>query len=124
MFDPGDVVVIDFPGVTGIKRRPSVVLSSNLYHASRPDVIVGILTSQTIAPGPTDYVLKDWSQAGLRVASIFRSFFATLPLATHPVVAGHVSERDWQGIRSCVKKALAILDDTDPPVSSEQQRGS
>jgi mRNA interferase MazF len=30
----GDVIVVDFPGVTGIKRRPAVVLSSELYHTS------------------------------------------------------------------------------------------
>jgi PemK-like, MazF-like toxin of type II toxin-antitoxin system len=81
LFDPGDVVIIDFPGVTGIKRRPTVVISSPVYHASRPDIVVGLLTSQTIALGPTDYMLQGWVQAGLRVPSVFRSFFATyLPL--------------------------------------------
>jgi mRNA-degrading endonuclease toxin of MazEF toxin-antitoxin module len=38
----GNVVIVDFPGVTGIKRRPAVVLSSNTYHATRPDVIIGL----------------------------------------------------------------------------------
>ncbi|MCP4691529.1 MAG: type II toxin-antitoxin system PemK/MazF family toxin [Desulfobacterales bacterium] len=42
------MVVIDFPGVTGVKRRPAVVVSSHAYHASHPDVIVGLITSQTI----------------------------------------------------------------------------
>ena len=28
-FSTGDVVTVDFPGVTGIKRRPAVVLSSD-----------------------------------------------------------------------------------------------
>src|SRR2546426_10297517 len=79
LFNPGDVVVIDFPGVTGVKRWPTVVVSSAVYHASRPDVVVGLITSQTTALGPTDYVLQDWAQAGLRVSSVFRSFFATLP---------------------------------------------
>ena len=91
MFNPGDVVVIDFPGVTGVKRRPTVVLSSPIYHASRPDLIVCLITSQTIASGPTDYGLQDWAQAGLRVLSVFRSFFATLPPATHPALVGHIA---------------------------------
>ena len=46
-FNAGDVVAVDFPGVNGIKRRPAVVLSSALYHANRPDIIVGLLTSKT-----------------------------------------------------------------------------
>jgi len=109
LFNPGDVVVIDFPGVTGIKRRPTVVVSSPVYHASRPDIVVGLITSQTTALGPTDYTLQDWAQAGLRVSSVFRSFFATLPPATHPVLVGHLSDRDWQGVCACVRVALAPL---------------
>ena len=50
----GDVVTVDFPAVTGIKRRPAVVLSSQTYHANRPDVIVGLITSQTKNLGVTD----------------------------------------------------------------------
>ena len=96
MFNPGDVVVIDFPGVTGVKRRPTVVVSSAVYPASRPDVVVGLITSQNIALGPTDYLLQDWALAGLRVPSVFRSFFATLPPATSPQLVGHLSEHDWR----------------------------
>lgn len=114
MFNPGDVVVIDFPGVTGVKRRPTIVLSSPTYHASRPDLIVCLITSQTIASGPTDHVLQDWAQAGLRVPSVFRSFFATLQPDTHPVLVGHLSDRDWQGVCSCVKIALAPLSTSEP----------
>ena len=120
MFNPGDVVVIDFPGVTGVKRRPTVVVSSPIYHASRPDVVVGLITSQTIAIGPTDYLLQDWTQAGLRVPSVFRSFFATLPPATNPVLVGHLSDRDWQGVCACARIALAPLatsEQTSTPLS-------
>ena len=109
MFDPGDVVVLDFPGVTGVKRRPAVVVSSPLYHASRPDVIVGLLTSRTTALGSMDYVLQDWSQAGLRVPSVFRCFFATLPAALQHTVIGHLSDRDWWGVCGRVRIALAPL---------------
>lgn len=56
-FNPGDVVTVDFPCVTGIKRRPAVVLSSATYHTIRPDVIVGLITSQTSFLGATDYTL-------------------------------------------------------------------
>jgi mRNA interferase MazF len=72
---PGDVVVVDFVGATGVKRRPAVVVSSDIYHAHRPDLIVCLLTTQT--PGvlaPTDYALQDWSAAGLRAPSVFRVY--------------------------------------------------
>lgn len=50
LFNPGDIVAVNFPGVTGIKRRPAVILSSPVYHAARLDVIVGLITSQTTKP--------------------------------------------------------------------------
>ncbi|MEW6262272.1 MAG: type II toxin-antitoxin system PemK/MazF family toxin [Thermodesulfobacteriota bacterium] len=103
------MVVIDFPGVTGVKRRPTVVVSSATYHASRPDVIVGLITSQSTVISPTDYVLQDWAQAGLKVPSVCRSFLATLPAATRPMLVGHPSDRDWQGVGECVRIALAPL---------------
>ena len=109
----GDVVVIGFPGVQGIKRRPAVVLSSAVYHTSRPDVVVGLITSRAVAAGSTDHVLHDWAEAGLRVPSVFRSFFATLPPAAHPVAVGRLSDRDWQGVQACVKTALAPLEKPD-----------
>jgi mRNA interferase MazF len=108
MFSPGDVVTVDFPGVTGIKRRPAVVVSTVQYHAYRPDVIIGILTSQTGgATTPLDYLLQDWQAAGLHRPSAFRSFLATLPaVAATPV--GRCSQRDWQAIQACLGRAVAI----------------
>ncbi|RUT02436.1 hypothetical protein DSM106972_059140 [Dulcicalothrix desertica PCC 7102] len=111
-FNSGDVVTVDFPGVTGVKRRPAVVLSSTTYHQNRPDVIVGLITTQTTALGTTDHVLQDWQSAGLRVASVFRSFIVTLPRSANIIVIGHLSERDWKGVRACVKTSLAELDDS------------
>ncbi len=108
-FRAGDVVVVNFPGVTGIKRRPAIVLSSTEYHAARPDVIVGLVTSQTaVALAPTDCAIQDWQAAGLRRASAFRCFLATLPRSTQLRVVGHLSVRDWQAVRLRVKTALEL----------------
>ncbi|MCL4301031.1 MAG: type II toxin-antitoxin system PemK/MazF family toxin [Anaerolineae bacterium] len=108
MIEPGDVVTVDFPGISGLKRRPAVVISTEMYHHTRPDVILGLLTSQTAkAAQPTDYTLQDWSSAGLRTSSAFRTFLATLP-ASSVTLVGHLSPRDWQGVQSCLKKALAV----------------
>lgn len=106
-FEAGAVIVVNFPGVTGIKRRPVVVLSSPGYHATRPDVIVGLLTSRTVATlSPTDYELQDWKLVGLKKPSVFRSFLATLPRAAQPQVVGRLSERNWIAVRACISKAL------------------
>ena len=91
---PGDVLIVDFPGVMGMKRRPVVAVSPDAYHAARPDTIVAVLTSQVAsATAPTDYVLQDWADAHLHRPTAFRTFLATVPLASVTVV-GHLSERD------------------------------
>ncbi len=109
MLTPGDVVVVDFPGAIGTKRRPAAILSSDLYHASRPDVIFGLITSQTAsAIAPTDHPLVDWAAVGLRVPSAFRSFVVTLPRTAIQHAIGRLSDRDWEIVRARLDTALAI----------------
>lgn len=85
MLKPGDVVIVNFPGAIGVKRRPAVVLSTDVYHVHRPDVIVGLLTTNIeSATAPTDYTLKDWEAAGLHYPSAFRSYLLTLDDGTLP----------------------------------------
>jgi len=77
---PGDVVVGAFPGAHLTKTRPAVVLSTEDNQRHRPDVVVGLITTQAPRPlTPTDCVLLDWEQAGLHSASYFRLFPVTLP---------------------------------------------
>jgi mRNA interferase MazF len=107
---PGEIVLVDFPGVAGVKRRPAVVLSSDEYHATRPDIIIGLVTSQVrSANTPTDHRLLDWEEAGLRVSSSFRAFLVTLPATSVVLTVGMLSARDWEAVQSCVKVALAPL---------------
>jgi len=108
MVKPGDVVTVDFPGVMGIKRRPAIVVSTDTYHRTRPDAILGLLTGQVAAAtGPTDCVLQDWQTAGLRTLSAFRAFLATMPTASLTTI-GHLSDQDWQEVQGCLRVALAI----------------
>jgi len=108
MLQPGDVVVADIQGATGTKRRPALVLSTGLYHNHHPDVILGVLTTQTGgATTPTDYVLQDWSAAGLHAPSAFRAYVGTyLATAVRPI--GRLSERDWRQVQERVNLALAV----------------
>jgi hypothetical protein len=94
-------VVVDFPGVTGIKRRPTVLVSSDVYHSARPDVIVGLITSQVAGSiGSTDHALADWSAAGLRLPSLFRSFLVTLPIPDLAIARDVRRDRLDRSVRS------------------------
>ncbi|MSV29987.1 MAG: type II toxin-antitoxin system PemK/MazF family toxin [Bryobacterales bacterium] len=95
-----------FPGAQLIKARPAVVLSTEAHHRNRPDVIVGLITSQSPNPlGPTDCALLDWKQAELRSASHFRLFLVTLQQReVRPIE--HLSDSDWTSVRSCFDAGL------------------
>lgn len=113
MPDAGDVVVARFPGVTGTKRRPAVILSSDAYHSARPDVIIGLLTSQTAgAIAPTDYQVVDWAAANLRVPTAFRAFIVTIPASDVVANIGRLSDADWSAIKDRVRLALTDLEPT------------
>lgn len=108
MLEPGDVVVVDFVGATRIKRRPAVVLATDLYHTHHPDVILGVLTTQvSAATTPTDFVLQDWSVAGLHAPSAFRAYVGTY-VASAVKGLGRLSDRDWQGVQAHLKLAVAV----------------
>ena len=105
----GSIIWVNFPGVTGIKRRPTVVISSDYYHNARPDIVCSVITSQVAkATYKTDYVLQDWSSAGLTRPSAFRCFIQTLPAKDVLSISGQVSSRDWKEIEARLKISLAI----------------
>ncbi|NWF84667.1 MAG: type II toxin-antitoxin system PemK/MazF family toxin [Bryobacteraceae bacterium] len=105
---PGDVVVGAFPGAGTTKIRPAVVLSTELYHRHRPDVIVGLITTQSPKElAPTDCELRHWLQAGLHQPSFFRLFPVTL-LQREVRLIGRLSEFDWSSVRACLKAGFGI----------------
>ncbi len=109
MMRPGDLVTVEFPGAQITKRRPAVVVSTTLYHSTRPDVILGLLTSQvSTAVGATDHLLMDWQEARLRRPSLFRAYLVTMP-STAVSSIGHLSERDWQHVQRCLQAAVASV---------------
>lgn len=108
MLQPGDVVVADFTGATGVKRRPTLVVSTDVYHKHHPDVVLGVLTTHVgDATTPTDYVLQDWSAAGLHAPSAFRAYVG-MSLASAVRKIGHLSDRDWQEVQARLRLALAV----------------
>jgi len=103
---PGDVVICAFPGAQVTKTRPAVVLSTEEYNRQRPDVIVGLITTQ--APNPRtsfDVPVRGWKQAGLHSESYFRLFLVTRPKWEVRQI-GRLTESDWAEVRACMKSGL------------------
>jgi mRNA interferase MazF len=96
-------------GAVKAKRRPAVVISTDIYQANRPDVVVAELTTQLAqAVTPTDYILQEWGTAGLRQPSAFRVYLSTI-LAIDATWIGHLSDRDWQEVQARLRLGLAVM---------------
>jgi mRNA interferase MazF len=105
---PGDVVVGVLAGAVETKVRPAVVIASSTYLVERPDVLVGILTTRPPKTATSaDCALLDWQLAGLRAESYFRAYVLTAHRSELTVI-GHLSDRDWNQVKACVRAAFAI----------------
>ncbi len=105
---PGDVVVGVLAGAVETKVRPAVVIAGSTYLVEHPDVLVGILTTKQPKPTTsTDCVLQDWQSAGLRAESYFRVYVLTMHRSELTTI-GHLSDRDWDQVKSRVRTAFAI----------------
>lgn len=109
-FQRGDVVLVPFPfsDLSSMKVRPAVVVSSALYHATEPDVILAAITSKLgTATGPLDYVLSDWQTAGLRYPSAFKPVLFTLDPAR---VLHHIGALTPPDISEVVRRLRLALE--------------
>ena len=102
-------MIAAFAGAVVTKTRPAVILSSDIYHQSRPDVLLGLITSQKPArSAPTDCIVRDWQIAGLHAPSYFRLYVVTI--AQNDVrVIGRLSDFDLIRVFRCVRQGLHEL---------------
>ncbi len=109
MSTPGTIVSVLFRGAHLAKKRPALVVSTDWYHANRPDVVLALITKNiNLATAPTDYVIQDWQQAGLHLPSAFRAFLETHPATTIIHEIGHLSDRDWKEVQARLRLAVAV----------------
>ena len=114
-FQRGDVVLIPFPytDLSASKTRPAVVVSSDIYHAVRSEFLLAYVSSQISQANPiTDYVLVDWSDAGLLKPSFVRPKVAAVEPALVIHRVGALSTRDLLEVDRCLRRAMALVETT------------
>jgi mRNA interferase MazF len=110
-FQRGDVVLVPFPfsNLSMVKVRPAVVVSSSLYHATEPDLLLAAITSKiAAATGPLDYVLADWQAAGLHYPSAFKPVLFTLEPARVLHRVGALTLPDLAEVDQRLRRALEL----------------
>jgi mRNA interferase MazF len=112
-FQRGDVVLIPFPytDLTATKTHPAVVVSGDLYHRHRSELLLAYISSQmNKANVLLDYSLADWQKAGLPKPSFVRPKMAAIEPALVGHQVGKLSMRDMIEVDRCLRRALALTE--------------
>ena len=112
-FQRGDVVLIPFPytDLSASKTRPAVVVSSDIYHAARSELLLAYVSSQIPQANPAiDHVLVDWADAGLLRPSFVRPKVAAVEPALVVHRVGALSVRDLLEVDRRLRRAMALVE--------------
>ncbi len=110
-YQRGDVVLVPFPytDLMAQKTRPAVVVSSELYHARRPELLLMYVSSQVEkADMALDYLLQDWQEARLLKPSFARPKIAAVEPVLVVYQVGALTARDLRGVDSALIKAFGL----------------
>lgn len=106
-YSRNDVVLVLYPfaDLTGAKIRPAIVVSSP--HPSE-DVSVVPLTSRTSALLPGEFLLSDWSLAGLNVPRAVKRGLYTVHGSLIAKTIGRLVANDSQRVDNSLREWLGV----------------
>jgi len=104
----GDIVSIpyEYSDLSGGKVRPALIVSSDAYNATQPDVVAAGISTQVAAAGPYDHVLVAWAAAGLRYPSVVRGRLLTIQQSLIHRVVGRLSSADLAAVEARLARLL------------------
>ena len=77
----GDVVLVPFPfsNQTTVKKRPSVIVSSDVYNNTSSDIVIMTITGKTDKTlNVGECLIEDWRGAGLLKPSSIKPAISTI----------------------------------------------
>lgn len=106
-YSRNDIVLVRFPfsDLTGSKVRPAVIVSGR--HLSK-DLIIVPLTSKTTSLLTGEFVLSDWTQAGLNVPSAVKRGIFTSHQNLVMKVVGRLSVADAERVEDSLRGWLEL----------------
>lgn len=109
-YKQGDVVLVGFmfSDESGIKQRPAIVLSTDLYHQGRQEVILSAVTSNINKLQAGDYHLVHFRESGLLHPSVVTGILRTVKRSMIHRKLGKLLATDLRGIQSVLRKSLGL----------------
>ena len=113
----GDVVLVRFPftDLTTTKRRPALVISTDLYNQFQANLIIAAITSQTHRLGIGDCLIQNWRAAGLVKPSQVKATIATIEQSLVLKKLGTLASNDMEIVEQALAKVLGSTTTNIPP---------
>ncbi|MCL4322667.1 MAG: type II toxin-antitoxin system PemK/MazF family toxin [Deltaproteobacteria bacterium] len=111
VYKKGDIVLVPFPfsDQTFIKKRPAVIISSDVYNSHSLDIIIMAVTSNLKNSIMTNECeIKDYSSAGLLKPSIIKSAISTIDKSLVLKRLGSLSSEDSDSLNKILRELLAL----------------
>jgi mRNA interferase MazF len=106
----GDVIFVDYPFADAeeSKRRPAVVICSELFQLHKTDILLLAITSQ-LRPIEAlgEAAIIDWQQAGLPKPSVLKANIATVDSNRIIRKFGSLSDQDKKLLRALLAKVIS-----------------
>jgi len=105
-YDFGEVVLVgfSFTNLQATKKRPAVIISSQIYQQTRPDVIPMAIISQIRQPLATgEAILQDWQAAGLVKPSMIKPLIATIEQNRIVKIMGRLAAADRASLGKVIR---------------------
>ncbi len=110
-YQRGDILLVEMPFTDepGRKKRPAVVLSTEVFNQSGTKIIVAAITSNLNAPfRPGDTTLGDWKAAGLLLPSAVRGYLGMADQRHVERVLGKMSAADFAQVEQGIALILGL----------------
>jgi mRNA interferase MazF len=111
VYKKGNVVLVPFPfsDQTTTKKRPAVIVSSNLYNDASSDIVIMAITSRIDkTTGIGECLIKDWQVAGLLKPSAIKPAISTIEQKLILKKLGSLSSDDLSSAENALKKFLDL----------------
>jgi mRNA interferase MazF len=109
-YNRGDVALVNFvfSDETGERRRPAVVVSSEVHHKNRREAIIVAITSRTDRILADDHLIRDWGEAGLLFPSVATGIIRTIKQDMLSRRLGIMSRADMEAMDDNLRVALSL----------------
>ena len=109
-YERGEVILLHFPftNLSEGKKRPALIISTDIYNSSRKDVIAAAITGNIKTKNYKDTTLSGWDKAGLLKESIVKCVLFTLEKTLIIRKIGKLEEEDMKKVSENIREALGL----------------